>query len=268
MTLKGIVLCADDYGQETSISLAIVDLIKMGRLSATSCIVTSPHWQADGLMLRDLENKIDVGLHFNLTEGEGCDSLSTIMRKACLRQLDQASIEAEFERQLHLFESVMGRLPDYIDGHQHVHQFPIIRDAILSCYQKKLRDHQVYIRLVDQPLKLKDYVLNPKKMLIQLMGTRAFKKKLKAANVAYNQSFEGVYSLNATINYAEKFTEFLKNVDAGGIIMCHPGLGVSVAQDKIYNVRKNEYEFFKSDLFLQALLSANCELIQFRDKAK
>src|SRR5689334_14189243 len=102
----------------------------MGRLSAVSCLVTSSRWQTDGQLLRASSCRVDKGLHFNLTEGAGRDALSTLMMKAISRQLDQKAIEAECERQIDLFQTVMGCLPDFIDGHQHVHSFPVVRDAV------------------------------------------------------------------------------------------------------------------------------------------
>src|SRR5690349_9878789 len=66
---KTVILCADDYGQNAAISQAIIELIKKNRLSATSCMVTSPDWLTQAKQLNSFNNQLDIGLHFNLTEG-------------------------------------------------------------------------------------------------------------------------------------------------------------------------------------------------------
>ena len=42
-----MVLCADDYGLTPGISAGIRELLSMGRVSATSCLVLSPFWKAE-----------------------------------------------------------------------------------------------------------------------------------------------------------------------------------------------------------------------------
>src|SRR3989338_3630816 len=99
---KCIILCADDYGQNKPISQAIITLIEKKRLSATSCLTTFPHWLEFAKFLQPYIDSIDIGLHFNLTEGDPgrVMSLSQLLKKAYLRQLDKQRILAEFNRQL------------------------------------------------------------------------------------------------------------------------------------------------------------------------
>jgi len=51
MATAGIVLCADDYGIAPGVGRAIRDLLDRGRLSATSCMVVSPDFAAEGPLL-------------------------------------------------------------------------------------------------------------------------------------------------------------------------------------------------------------------------
>ncbi len=67
--MKSIILCADDYGQNASISQAIVELLKLKCLSAVSCMTTSPHWFSQASWLLPYKDYVDIGLHFNLTHG-------------------------------------------------------------------------------------------------------------------------------------------------------------------------------------------------------
>src|SRR5580693_851904 len=116
--MKYIILCADDYGQTCAISQAIIDLLKSRRLTAISCMVTSSGWPLHAPWLIPYKNQVDIGLHFNLTEGKG--PLSLLLLKSHLRQLHKHTIRAELNTQLDQFISAMGVLPDFIDGHQHV----------------------------------------------------------------------------------------------------------------------------------------------------
>ena len=42
---RKIVLCADDYGLSLGVSRGIRELLEMGRLSATSCMVVFPEFE-------------------------------------------------------------------------------------------------------------------------------------------------------------------------------------------------------------------------------
>lgn len=262
MMTKRIVLCADDYGQALPISQGILNLIKQQRLSATSCLVTSPHWVEHAKWLIPYQNQIDIGLHFNLTEGiplsdeykslygQSFFSLPQILRKSVTRSLDQAIIERECEAQLDHFEAALGRLPAYIDGHQHVHQFPVIRDALVRVYEKRLKGQGVYIRLVNEPIELRDLFFDIKKIVIYLSGTRAFKQLLERHQIPHNSSFAGIYAFSKAETYPEQFPQFLTQIKDRGLIMCHPGLASTDPHDVIGAARAQEYAYFSSDQFI------------------
>ena len=65
--LKGVILCADDFALNGSVSLGIARLVAMGRISATSAMVLSPRWPKDVALLQPLRERIDVGLHLDWT---------------------------------------------------------------------------------------------------------------------------------------------------------------------------------------------------------
>lgn len=260
---KRIVLCADDYGQAPEISQAIITLIQYGRLSATSCMVNSPFWQEHAKWLQPYKGQIDIGLHFNLTEGEPLSKpfsllygnqgipLSQLLRKALLRRLDKASIVAECHAQLDYFEDALGFKPRYIDGHQHVHQFPVVREAMLEVYEERLHEKQAYIRLPAVNIQMSDYFKNPKKVMIYLSGTKGLRHLLQANDIPYNQTFAGIYAFSEARNYPNIFLNFLRDIGNGGIIMCHPGLAPGNKNDSIAQARPHEYRYFFSGQFLE-----------------
>lgn len=260
--VKRIVLCADDYGQAKAISQGIFTLIQNGRLSATSCLVNTPYWSEHAKWLIPVQSLVDIGLHFNLTEGKALSpsfieaygedlfSLPNLIRKAILRQLDCSIIEAECHAQIDAFEAAMGFLPQFIDGHQHVHQFPVIRTALLTAYEKRLRSQNAYIRLVNERVRLKDYVVDFKKVVITAMGTKPLTELLQKNNIQHNQSFAGIYRFNQSSQYRQLFLRFINEVKEGGIVMCHPGFFASDKEDAIANARHEEYQYLVSNHFL------------------
>lgn len=274
--MKRIILCADDYGQNTAISQAIIELMEKNRLSATSCMTTLPDWQIHAKGLEPFKTQKDIGLHFNLTEGRPLSEafrntygselipLSKLIIRAYLRQLDQAAIEAECLSQLNRFEAVMGRMPDFIDGHQHVHQFPVVRDVIFAVYEKYLRQAGSYVRCVKDNqafLRIKDSAYF-KGMMIQLTGAYIFKQQLIKRKIPHNSSFTGVYQFNQNLNYAAEFPSFLNQIQDQGLIMCHPGLSIST-QDTIAESRHQEYLYFASDQFIQDCQAQQIILTRF-----
>ena len=145
------ILCADDYGFSPGISSAIRDLIDRGRLSATSCMTMSPFWPDHASWLKPYADQVDVGLHLTLTDqrplgpmprtapGDRFPPLRMLMRKALTRQLDQGEIDSELNRQLDAFERAFGRVPSHIDGHQHIHQLPVVRQAVIKAVTESVK---------------------------------------------------------------------------------------------------------------------------------
>jgi predicted glycoside hydrolase/deacetylase ChbG (UPF0249 family) len=143
--MKKIVLCADDFSLNEYVSLGIIDLIKHKRLSAVSCLVNSSNWTSHAGWLIPFVNHIDIGLHFNLTEGKSISShtywhqgtfppLKKLLIDGYLRRIPRDAVYHELQAQIDTFRHMMKRDPDFIDGHQHIHQFPLVRDILLKQY--------------------------------------------------------------------------------------------------------------------------------------
>jgi predicted glycoside hydrolase/deacetylase ChbG (UPF0249 family) len=260
---KRIVLCADDYGQAPEVSQGIITLGKYGRLSATSCLVNSEYWLEHAKWLIPLKPQLELGLHFNLTEGKAISPvfiakygenllpLPQLLRKAMLRQLDRQAVEAEFLAQVARFKEGVDAAPDFIDGHQHVHQFPVIRDVWMSAYEKAFKHMQKpYVRSVLPAINAMDFLTNFKKIIIYCLGAKALKSLLHTHEIPHNTSFAGIYSFNQAAQYRDLFIGFLKASENGGLIMCHPGLLSENSADPIAKARYAEYQYFFGDHFL------------------
>jgi len=236
-------------------------------------LTTSPYWPLHAKWLKSLTIQSDIGLHINLTEGkplsqsmlntygECFPSLSKLMIQSYFRKLNFNVILTEMNAQIDQFEANMGKLPDFIDGHQHVHQLPIIRDSILKIYEKRLKQNPYcFIRCVNDQsvffhIKQDAYI---KRCIIQLSGASALKNELITRKIPHNTSFSGIYNFKHSTEYAQLFITFLKQVKNHGLIMCHPGLASNnskeddMTEDTISYSRENEYRYFLSAEFLEA----------------
>src|SRR6266853_3225594 len=130
------VVCADDFALDRGAIEATLALIKLGRVTATSVMADSPHWKAAAGELKDVADRADVGLHLNLTQaldaGTPTWRLPSLIVRSLLRGLPRWRVRDHVERQLAAFTDAFGRIPDFVDGHHHVHQLPVVRDQLIE----------------------------------------------------------------------------------------------------------------------------------------
>lgn len=248
ISVKTITLCADDFGLSPGISEGIIHLINRDRINATTCMVNSTYWNEHASTLKSLVHKTQIGLHFSLTDVDPAIAPRyehiDLIKNAYLRNLDRQTIEKEWFLQIEKFEKAMGKLPDFIDGHQHIHQLPIIREALISVYKKIFPKKNCWIRIpVMKPITLKSYI-------IAKTGSKALKKALLQEFIPFNISFSGIYSFSKARDYPHFCQQFLKNIEHEGLIMCHPGI-TNNKGDVMALARQREFHYFNSDAFLK-----------------
>ena len=255
LTERGIILCADDFGLNSGVSRGILKLVQLDRLSAVSCMVNMTDFNQSAEALSAIKKKIQIGLHFNLTEGyllserdRPCFSLNELLIKSHLGLINPSLIAKEFNAQLDHFIFMMGRMPDFIDGHQHVHQFPKIRQVILSLYEERLRAHEVYIRSTYPAVTLPQF--NLKGNILAVTGGKKLQAELKKLTISHNPFFSGVYDFSDNSDYRFLFRQWLALLPADALIMCHPG-EQSTDSDPIAHTREAELNYFLSDEFLK-----------------
>jgi predicted glycoside hydrolase/deacetylase ChbG (UPF0249 family) len=250
---KTVVLCADDFGLNTGVSEGILNLVEKERLSAVSCMVNMPNFNLRAKDLSALKNKVQIGLHLNLTEGyflshhdRPCFSLNELLLKSHARLIKPSFIAKEINAQLEHFIHMMGRMPDFIDGHQHVHQFPIIRPIILNL-----------VRSTYPAITLPQYQF--KARILAITGGKKMQAELKKLTIPHNSHFSGVYDFAQDSNYRDLFRQWLALVPSDTLIMCHPGAG-SNDSDPIAHTRSKELNYFLSEEFLNDCLEFHIDL--------
>ena len=76
--MKRVILCADDFGISPGVNQGIIRLAEKERISATSAMVVYDEWPSNAKILREFKNRIDIGLHFVLTESRPLSPLNEI----------------------------------------------------------------------------------------------------------------------------------------------------------------------------------------------
>jgi len=270
------ILCADDYAIAPGVSRAIVRLIERGRLSATSCMTVSPHWPDHALWLAPCADQADIGLHFTLTDQVPLGpmprlaprgrfpSLPRLLALALTRRLDEAEIAAELDRQIERFESAFGRPPDFIDGHQHAHQLPIIREIVLRAMHERLQG--AYLRICDEPLAaiMQRRVATMHALVISALG-RGLRREATRLGIPANRRFAGVRTFHERRPYPALFRRFVAGAPQGLLVMCHAGQADAAlaAADPVTDQRNDEYAYLQSTEFADDLAASGVTLGRF-----
>lgn len=264
---KLLAVCADDFGLSQAVSDAIVHLAQEGRINAISCMTNAPYWKKAASALKHIPTSVGTGLHLNLTEGLPLSpelahiwpclpSLPTLMARAHLGLIPVAAVSCEIRAQWAAFALACDVQPMYVDGHQHVHQFPGIRQALLSAFdQLKVRPA---VRNTAQ-------LIGPgfafKRWVIRHSGAQRLQAELQQRNLQHNTALLGAYDFKS-INYRALMQAWLAALPSpGGLLFCHPGLAANNrAGDPIGAARQREFIYLSSDDFTQDLASANVML--------
>jgi hypothetical protein len=273
--LRHIWLCADDYGISHGVNAAIRELIMRGRLNATSVMVLAPHFdRGDARSLQMLNTgakRVAIGLHLTLTapfepvsesftpKRNGCFLPMKAMQLAALaRRLDRGALKLEIAAQIHAFAGAFGRLPDFIDGHQHVHLFPQVREALLGVMAEATPD--AWVRQCGRAPAARRFGAH-KALTLDVLSA-GLRRKAKKAGIATNPAFAGSYSFSNRAVFPKIFPRFLEGLPDGGLIMCHPGFVDAELKrlDSLTHLREREYEFFMSDEFADVLKAHNVAL--------
>jgi hypothetical protein len=143
----------------------------------------------------------------------------------------------------------MGALPDFIDGHQHVHHLPQVRQALLQVYQDYYPNKTAWIRISAQPHFLQN-CRSMKQAIIAYSGAVALRKMLEHRGIPHNTSFAGIYDFAPHSDYAALLNRFIAESQEGGLIMCHPALTEDESSDAIYQSRVQEYQVISQAAFL------------------
>ncbi len=263
---RNVVLCADDFGLSEGVSQGILELAHMGRISATSAMTNCPWWPRMAAELNRLEGRIAVGLHLTLTTGRPLGAMPrfapegrfpenpSVVARALEGRLPLEEIRAEIDRQLAAFVAALGRAPDFVDGHQHVHVLPGIRNALLAA----LKARELGGLWLRNPAdRIPAIVRRPsagKALTVRLLSL-GFPKKARRHGFATNEGFSGFSPFSADMDIPALFEAAFAHLGPRPVVMCHPGHADRelAGLDDVIETRPRELAYLRSDAFAQLL---------------
>jgi len=240
-------------------------------------MVAAPHFGSDAAAALDTlnsgETRAAIGLHVTLTgpfkpTSEGFAPLrhgrflplNDLLRAAMARRLETELLVIEIASQVRIFIEAFGRPPDFLDGHQHVHLFPQVRDAFLKVVGEGAPE--AWVRQCGRARPMRR--LHDRKALALDILSVAFRRKASQLGIAFNPAFAGTYSFNVKAQFPKLFPRFLSGLPNRGLIMCHPGFvdAELKALDSLTTLREHEFAYFSSDAFPKALSDHGVVLAQ------
>jgi predicted glycoside hydrolase/deacetylase ChbG (UPF0249 family) len=274
------VLCADDFALSAGVSEAILRLLGQARLSAAGAMTNRANWRENAARLKELAASADLGVHLNLTCGASLGlmsrfapsgelpSLGAVLRRALSGHLPLPEIAEEFRRQVDAFARAMGREPDFLDGHQHVHAFPGIREALFAAVDALGLGQRIYIRdPADGFGAIASRRLGAAKALLIAGLAKGFAGRLAAIGISANIGFAGIGPFDPRRDYAADFARFLRAPGRRHLVMCHPGFvdPELLEADSVAATRPKEYEFLSGDALPELLARVDARIVRFRE---
>lgn len=272
-------LCADDYAISSGVSRGILEALEARRLTATSAMTNRPAWPKTARDLRYFDKQADVGLHLNLTLGNPLGLMPNfaprnkfpdirgLMRLTRNNELCRLEISEEIFRQLDAFADCYGKMPDFVDGHQHVQILPKIRCLLFECLSSRRLQGKIWLRnSADHIFRIIARRSELKKALSVAVLGYGFGKDAAAAGFATNEGFAGFSAFDATHDIGTIFQHYLVAPGRRHLIMCHPGYCDEelVLADPVTLTRERELNYLLSQDFVDLIKQRGAILSSFK----
>ncbi|TPI70074.1 ChbG/HpnK family deacetylase [Mesorhizobium sp. B3-1-3] len=266
---RSIRLIADDYGLAPGVSGAILDLIECGRLTGTSCMTGFPEWEEAAARIRPFRQRATVGLHLTLTDQiavtgssslapdgklPGLASLALPVRR---ERIDERDVHAELDAQYDRFTEALVGPPDHIDGHQHVHFLPAVRNWLLTRFGESA--HKPALRGAPGLAGL-DAAAKIAAIAALAVG---FNRSMQRAGFSVMTPLCGIYDWRKPEKFAPTLRGAIDTLPEQGVFMCHPGqVDDSLrARDPMQGAREVEFTVLSSEDFGASLERAGMRVM-------
>lgn len=254
MSGRNFNIIADDYGLSPTVDDAIRMLMGCDAIDGTSCMTLFPEWVTQATLLRQqaARSKAEIGLHLTLTDfpasgrrdGKPMPRLQGLLKSSLLGTLHRDEIEAELDAQLERFVEGIGKLPDFIDGHQHVHFLPVVRRWLEKRVDRLRQGNRLpWLRGAPSIGLAGGFRMKAKVAIVRLLS-RGFDRQLAAAGYVVRGPLIGFYDWGKPSNFFE-ILELIENVlPHGAVLMCHPGWidETLISRDRMVTARPFEFE--------------------------
>lgn len=270
-----MILTADDFGMSPWIDEAVLCLAQKKRVSAISCMVVGA---GAGQYSKDLKavaaaSGIELGLHFTLSDSRPCLSekktssltdreqrflpFAQLAVRSFAGFIDRVDVEEEFFAQLGKFREAFGKLPDFIDGHEHVQQLPTICEVLCTAIKSipktpERGEWRPYLRAADLAWNQQlGEEIGLRSMLaahaISLLGRKS-KAYWQSRGLATNNHLLGYFHHRSKKDLRKiLMTYLLSSTHPNDILFCHPGK--EDPADSLSRVRPLVFEILNSSFF-------------------
>ncbi|MCK9197011.1 MAG: ChbG/HpnK family deacetylase [Syntrophales bacterium] len=254
--MKYLIVNADDYGADVCRNQGIAKAVAAGVVTSISVLVNGlafddalarlPAWQGRG---------VSVGLHVNLSEGypvckglavlpdeHGCFRGKSSTHKLLMQKGNQElerEVAQEIEAQIGLLES-KGIKIIHLDGHQHVHVFPVVIGAAVRAARRhgitwlRIPEETATVAIISDDSSCPDHlpdrgkanydhveVLRREADIFSRLAAAA-RPFLKGSGIRTTDHFRGLY-LKSRLSFP-RLEELLNDLPAGITeLMVHPG---------------------------------------------
>ena len=237
-------------------------------------MASAPWWEVDGPQLAPFMATADIGLHFALTEvptlpvvrrlrkDRSPFTFAEVHAAAWTGRIDIDLVLDELRLQWNRFRDVVGQAPSHLDSHQHVHQLPGVRRAVLAFLDSLPAGKRPYVRTcVERRRTILRRNVDIGRALAFGWAGGALARALRERRVATNDGFSGVYNFVAA-DYRALFRRFLKDVRERTIVICHPAVD-GAPGDPIVAARIREYAYLSNEQMPADLIEAAVRVGRF-----
>ncbi|HEX6739829.1 MAG TPA: chitin disaccharide deacetylase [Vicinamibacteria bacterium] len=252
MSVKRLIVNADDFGRTTGVNRGVIEAHRQGVVTSATMMVGFPGAPEAAALARETP-ALGVGLHLALTGGpptlppERLPSLVDARgmlpaKPEALGAARPAEVLAEARGQLRRFRELMGRDPTHFDSHHHAHRTPLVYDVFATLAWE-----------TGLPVR---------------NGPPGMAERLRREGIATTDHFvESFYDAGVSL---EVMLSILDDIPPGVTeLMCHPAVvdeelraGSSYAEQ-----RSRELEILTHREVRQALQALGIKLVSFADLA-
>ncbi len=130
MNRKYLIVNADDFGLSQGVNRGVIEASERGVLTSASLMVRQPAAPEAAAYARQ-NRSLSLGLHLDLGEwvfrdGEWVPLYSVVDTQ------NPAEVAKEVLSQVDAFRALLGRDPDHLDSHQHVHRNEPVRSIVVD----------------------------------------------------------------------------------------------------------------------------------------
>lgn len=270
---RRLIVNADDLGMTSGINEGIFEAFEAGALRSASIMPVMPAFEQAACEARAAGSALGVGLHFTLTIGRPLThapsltdaggeflSLPRLVTRLCTGRVSRRELASECRAQLSACRHA-GLAPTHLDGHEHVHVLPVVRevvDAMLA--EEGIRFRRLPVeRLRGSPFPWRRV---PARLALAV-AARSGDARQRRARAA--DAFFGLSLFGAT-RFADDLLRQLDALPRGtSELMVHPGHvdATHPARDRYTTAREIEVRALTSPAVLARLRQGDIELLHF-----